>query len=107
MSEPLSESYKWNSKLSHQFLFHLGLDVPRQSEEGLLHIYGRLGGCLHELDSVLDGELLSPLFGHLKMRSIKHYSQIRLMDHQIMVQFGYWLGFSRSHLSGHIEKFDG
>ena len=60
-------------KLSHQFLFHLGLDVPRQSEEGLLHIYGRLGGCLHELDSVLDGELLSPLFGHLKMPSIKHY----------------------------------
>ena len=77
-------------KLSHQFLFHLGLDVPRQSEEGLLHIYGRLGGCLHELDSVLDGELLSPLFGHLKMRSIKHYSQIRLKDHRIMVQFGNW-----------------
>ena len=46
---------------THQSLLHLGLDVLRQREERLLHVDGRLGGRLHELDPVLYGQLLPPL----------------------------------------------
>ena len=44
----------------------LYLDIPGKSEEGLLDVDAGLGGGLHELDSVLDGQLLSALFRNLQ-----------------------------------------
>ena len=43
----------------------MDLDVPRQSEESVLNVDGGFGRGLHELDPILNGKLLPPLFGHL------------------------------------------
>jgi len=51
--------------LSFKALLHVNLDIPGKSEEGLLDVDAGLGGGLHELDSVLDGQLLSALFRNL------------------------------------------
>ena len=46
-------------------LLHVDLDVPGKSEEGLLHVDAGLGRGLHELDPVLNCQLLSSFFRNL------------------------------------------
>ena len=53
--------------ISHQFLLHLGFNISGECEKGLLNVDGSLGGCLHEFDAVLDGQLLAPVLGHLPL----------------------------------------
>ena len=42
------------------------LDVTRQCEESILDINGSFGRGLHELDPILDRQLLTSLFGNLE-----------------------------------------
>lgn len=53
--------------MTHQSLLRLRLDVPGQCVERLLDIDAGLGRRLHELDPVLDGQLLTPLLRHLPL----------------------------------------
>ena len=47
-------------------LLHVDLDVPGKSEEGFLHVDAGLGRGLHELDPVLNCQLLSSFFRNLQ-----------------------------------------
>ena len=46
------------------------LDVTRQCEESILDINGSFGRGLHELDPILDRQLLTSLFGNLEQESL-------------------------------------
>ena len=42
----------------YHFPVHFGFDVPGKCEEGVVHVNGCFGAGLHELDAVLDGQLV-------------------------------------------------
>ena len=50
---------------SYQFLFHLSFDISGKSKKSVFDVDWSLGAGFHEFYAVLDGELLSAIFGYL------------------------------------------
>lgn len=67
MATALDDYHSNRIRMTHHSLLCFGLYVPGQCVERLLHINAGLGRRLHELDSVLHGQLFPAFLGHLPL----------------------------------------